>query len=193
MIILLLYCIITVKPLSTLNHLRTAEKVHYISGCSLHQGVHYIRVFITSECSLHQGVTASGVHHIRLFIHYRVNNRCVHILRSMDVRVFIVFRVVERFDHYICSTVLCSNFTAAGSMHSLLEYLSCVLQQNTNKMAAKDDLATEHVYLSDTELYHCQACVTAIYESEHNGEKCEVVVTDRTVLHPQGGSFRCLG
>jgi hypothetical protein len=107
--------------------------------------------------------------------------------------VFIVFRVVERFDHYICSTVLCSNFTAAGSMHSLLEYLSCVLQQNTNKMAAKDDLATEHVYLSDTELYHCQACVTAIYESEHNGEKCEVVVTDRTVLHPQGGSFRCLG
>ena len=60
------------------NRLRTTEKLHYtggslhqgvhyirvftISGCSLHQGVHYIRVFTTSGCSLHQ-----GVHYIRVF------------------------------------------------------------------------------------------------------------------------------
>ena len=39
--------------LSTVNHLRTTENVHYIrvfttSGCSLHQGDHYIRVITTS-------------------------------------------------------------------------------------------------------------------------------------------------
>ena len=36
--------------------------VFVTSGCLLHQTVHYVRVFATSGCSLHQ-----GVHHIRVF------------------------------------------------------------------------------------------------------------------------------
>ena len=63
---------ITIKPLlqrTTSEPLKSSlhQGVHYIrvfttSGCSLYQSVHYIRVFTTSGCSLHQ-----GVHHIWVF------------------------------------------------------------------------------------------------------------------------------
>ena len=48
-------------------------------------------------------------------------------------------------------------------------------------------LSTVHLYYADTELFSHTARVIAIREAEVNGEKLVAIVTDETVMHPQGG------
>lgn len=54
-------------------------------------------------------------------------------------------------------------------------------------------LHTERLYYDDTELYSCTARVTATRDKEANENNglC-AVVTDATVMHPQGGKSRSL-
>ena len=50
-------------------------------------------------------------------------------------------------------------------------------------------LSTVHLYYEDTELFSNTAKVIAVREadSEVEGERLVVLVTDETVMHPQGG------
>ena len=50
-------------------------------------------------------------------------------------------------------------------------------------------LSTVHLYYEDTELFSNTAKVIAVREAdpEVEGEKLVVLVTDETVMHPQGG------
>lgn len=50
-----------------------------------------------------------------------------------------------------------------------------------------DDLKTVHLYYNDSELYSSTARVIAEYDTECNGKKVTALVTDQTVMHPQGG------
>lgn len=50
-----------------------------------------------------------------------------------------------------------------------------------------DDFKTVHLYYNDTELYSSVAHVIAAYDAECNGKKVTALVTDQTVMHPQGG------
>lgn len=51
-----------------------------------------------------------------------------------------------------------------------------------------DDIKTVHLYYNDTELYSNVAHVIAAYDAECNGKKTTALVTDQTVMHPQGGN-----
>ena len=51
-----------------------------------------------------------------------------------------------------------------------------------------DDLKTVHLYYNDSELYSNIASVIATYDAECNGKKVIGLVTDQTVMHPQGGT-----
>ena len=55
--------------------------------------------------------------------------------------------------------------------------------------ALVENMATDHLYLQDTELYTCVAKVTSVYETDFSNDVCSVIVTDRTVMHPQGGKL----
>lgn len=46
-------------------------------------------------------------------------------------------------------------------------------------------LVTKHLYYDDTELFSCTGRVIAQYAGAQEGR--EVIVLDRTVMHPQGG------
>ena len=48
-------------------------------------------------------------------------------------------------------------------------------------------LSTVHLYYTDTELFSNTARIIAIREAEVNGEKLVAIITDETVMHPQGG------
>ncbi len=54
--------------------------------------------------------------------------------------------------------------------------------------AGKDVLSTVHLYYSDTELFSNTARVIAVYDAEGKNGKQLVLVTDQTVMHPQGGT-----
>lgn len=47
-------------------------------------------------------------------------------------------------------------------------------------------LVTKHLYYNDTELFSCTGRVIAQYAASQEGR--EVIVLDRTVMHPQGGT-----
>ena len=50
-------------------------------------------------------------------------------------------------------------------------------------------MRTDHLYYRDTELYSNTAKVLDVREEESkDGRKLVVLVTDRTVMHPQGGT-----
>lgn len=53
-----------------------------------------------------------------------------------------------------------------------------------------DDIKTVHLYYNDTELYSNVAHVIAAYDAECNGKKTTALVTDQTVMHPQGGNYK---
>ena len=100
------------------------QGVHYIrvfitSGCSLHQGVHYIRVFTTSGCSLHQ-----GVHYIRVFTTSGCSlHQGVHYIRVFTTSGFIHNRVNR------CTYILRSMFVMPGSSWYpgfIIERVSCI-------------------------------------------------------------------
>lgn len=56
-------------------------------------------------------------------------------------------------------------------------------------MAEAANLATIHLYYDDTELFSSTSTLTAVLELETNGEKQIALVLDKTVMHPQGGTF----
>lgn len=55
-------------------------------------------------------------------------------------------------------------------------------------MADQSGLKTEHLYLNDSEAYSCESVVVAIYDVKHQDASCIAIVTDSTVMHPQGGA-----
>ncbi len=57
--------------------------------------------------------------------------------------------------------------------------------------ASKAALTTVHLYYSDTEVFSNAGRVMAVYETEGRNGKQLVVVTDQTVMHPQGGARLC--
>ena len=50
------------------------------------------------------------------------------------------------------------------------------------------ELRTEHLYYEDTYLFECTAKVLHISEADADAGT-QIVVTDRTVMHPQGGGW----
>ena len=52
----------------------------------------------------------------------------------------------------------------------------------------KGNLSTVHMYYDDTELFSNTAKITAIYRAEGTDGNLLVLVTDQTVMHPQGGN-----
>ena len=61
---------------------------------------------------------------------------------------------------------------------------------SSDAAAVSSSLSTVHLYYNDTELFSNTARITAIREADtDNGEKRIVLVTDETVMHPQGGTI----
>ena len=56
----------------------------------------------------------------------------------------------------------------------------------------KDDLVTEHLYYTDTELCECKGKVIGARLMEFQGENRNVIILDQTVMHPQGGKDKFL-
>lgn len=54
-------------------------------------------------------------------------------------------------------------------------------------MAEQCALKTEHLYLNDSEAYSCESVIAAVYDVKHQDASCIAVVTESTVMHPQGG------
>ena len=54
-------------------------------------------------------------------------------------------------------------------------------------MADLSVLKTEHLYLNDSESYSCESVIAATYDVKHQDVSCIAIVTDSTVMHPQGG------
>ena len=81
------------------------------SGCSLHQGVHYIRVFTTLGCSLHQ-----DVHYIRVF----TTSGC-----SLYWGYYALFHVVYMFTSFLLTSYCC--------LHLVVKYYSipCIVFPGT--------------------------------------------------------------
>ena len=61
----------------------------------------------------------------------------------------------------------------------------------TNKLSlldeVKNNLVTEHLYYTDTELCQCKGKVIGVRLIEFQGESRNVIILDQTVMHPQGG------
>ena len=56
----------------------------------------------------------------------------------------------------------------------------------------RDDLVTEHLYYTDTELCECKGKVIGARLMEFQGESRNVIILDQTVMHPQGGEDKFL-
>ena len=56
----------------------------------------------------------------------------------------------------------------------------------------KDDLVTEHLYYTDTELCECKGKVIGARLIEFQGKGRNVIILDQTVMHPQGGEVNFL-
>ena len=54
-------------------------------------------------------------------------------------------------------------------------------------MADLSVLKTEHLYLNDSESYSCESVIAATYDVKHQDVSCIAIVTNSTVMHPQGG------
>ncbi len=57
------------------------------------------------------------------------------------------------------------------------------------EISASPNLATDHLYYSDTYLFSCSAKVLSQYNTQYNEESLTVLVLDQTVMHPQGGRY----
>lgn len=56
-------------------------------------------------------------------------------------------------------------------------------------MASEESLSTDHLYYEDTSLFTCEAKILQQVEVEGKGGKELCLILDRTVMHPQGGTW----
>ena len=56
----------------------------------------------------------------------------------------------------------------------------------SNKLSLQD-LVTEHLYYTDTELCECKGKIIGARLIEFQGKSRDVIILDQTVMHPQGG------
>ena len=65
-------------------------------------------------------------------------------------------------------------------------HVICKIMAAAAELDSSSSLQTEHLYYGDTYNFSCEAKVLLIKDVDlEQGTK--VIVTDRTVLHPQGG------
>ncbi len=81
--------------------------------------------------------------------------------------------------HFVAETILTSYF-----VHTSMAAAK-VLSSSLPAAPLAASLVTQHLYYDDTELFSCTGRVIAQYAAAQEGR--DVIILDRTVLHPQGG------